>query len=92
MGFLAKIHSIQSFVVWWLYRLLFQIRTSKFEIHKILSPPQPQTQKPKKKRCQWGDSKRGQGAFHGTLLKNPEIGNFYFFLILISNLVSKVLY
>jgi hypothetical protein len=39
-----------------------------------------------------GDSKRGQGAFHGTPLKNPEIGNFYFFEILISNLVSKILY
>jgi hypothetical protein len=76
---------------------LFQIRTSKFEIQKILSPPHPQTQKAKKKRCQgegcqWSDSKRGQGAFHGIPLENPEIGNFYLFLILISNLVSKVLY
>jgi hypothetical protein len=34
--------------------------------------------------------KPGRELFTG--LKNPEIGNFYFFKIFISNLVSKVLY
>jgi hypothetical protein len=36
--------------------------------------------------------KPGRELFTGPPLKSPEIGNFYFKKILISNLVSKVLY
>jgi hypothetical protein len=36
--------------------------------------------------------KRGQRVVLGPPSKNPEIGNFYLFLILTPNLVSKVLY
>jgi hypothetical protein len=39
-----------------------------------------------------GKLKARHGAFHRAPLKNPEIGNFDFFLILALNLVSKVLY
>jgi hypothetical protein len=44
-------------------------------------------------KVKWREScKRGQGAFHGTPCKNPEIGNLSIFRIWTLNLVSKVLY